>query len=83
MKRGRFFWSLICACMVLSAAAADQNLPGIPAIRGWRGKTSDGMRIDHIWCSLPVGIAASRVVFNGTDHPVVSDHYGVMIETQP
>lgn len=28
-------------------------------------------------------LAASRVVFNGTDHPVVSDHYGVMIETQP
>ena len=66
----------------LAARERDAGLTVPGAIDGWRGKTPDGMRIDHIWCSQPVGIAASRVVFNGTDRPVVSDHYGVMIETQ-
>ena len=61
------------------------TVPGV--IDGWRGKMADtaaeGMRIDLIWCSLPEKIAASRVVFNGENHAVVSDHFGVMIETMP
>lgn len=61
------------------------TVPGV--IDGWRGKmadtAADGMRLDLIWCSMPEKIAASRVVFNGENHPVVSDHFGVMIETLP
>lgn len=40
----------------------------------------NGMRIDQIWCNRKVQVKESRVVFNGKREPVVSDHYGVMIE---
>lgn len=67
----------------LHAAERDdgRTVPG--EIDGWRGMpdSSCGMRMDLIWCSLPVEIASSRVVFNGMNHPVVSDHFGVMIKT--
>lgn len=51
-------------------------------IDGWRDKLSenaDGMRIDHIRCSKKVIVTSSEVLFNGINYPVVSDHYGVMI----
>lgn len=67
----------------LCAQAHDDGVTVPGAIDGWRdGASPGGMRIDQIWCSQPQGIAASRVVFNGRSHPVVSDHFGVMIETQ-
>lgn len=59
------------------------TVPGV--IDGWQNKLTHkeitGMRIDHIWCSMPEGIVSSRVVFNGAEQPVVSDHFGVMIQT--
>lgn len=51
-------------------------------IDGWRDKISenaDGMRIDHIRCSKRVTVTSSEVLFNGINYPVVSDHYGIMI----
>lgn len=59
------------------------TVPG--AIDGWRdGKTAaGGMRIDQIWCSQAAEIAESCVVFDGREHPVVSDHFGVMIRGLP
>lgn len=51
-------------------------------IDGWRDKLSDnasGMRIDHIRCSKRAVVTSSAVLFNGINYPVVSDHYGVMI----
>lgn len=61
------------------------TVPGV--IDGWRGKledtAADGMRLDLIWCSLPQKLASSCVIFNGENHQVVSDHFGVMIETLP
>lgn len=60
------------------------TVPGV--IDGWRqqmeGKQVKGMRLDYIWCSRKKEIRSSRVVFNGTKEPVVSDHFGVMIETK-
>ena len=44
------------------------------------GKKVDGMRLDYIWCNKKKEILSSRVVFNGLKEPVVSDHYGVLIE---
>ncbi len=51
------------------------------AIDGWRDRNdlADGMRIDQIWCSKKAVITSSEVVFNGTKYPVISDHYGVMV----
>lgn len=40
-----------------------------------------GSRLDYIWCSKPVKIRSSRTMFTGTREPVVSDHFGVLIET--
>lgn len=53
-------------------------------IDGWRDKihSGAGMRIDHIWCSEKTDVKSSEVLFNRINYPVVSDHYGVMIETR-
>jgi len=38
--------------------------------------------MDYIWCSRKKEILTSRVMFNGQKEPVVSDHFGVLIETR-
>ena len=50
-------------------------------IDGWKDKTTstDGMRIDQIWCSEKHKIISSEVIFNGTNRSIVSDHYGVIV----
>ena len=60
----------------------DKGLTVENLIDGWKDKISrtDGMRIDQIWCSEKVSVKHSEVVFDGKKYPVVSDHYGVMIE---
>lgn len=54
-------------------------------IDGWRARmeketVESGMRIDFIWCNETPQIHCSQVICNGDNYPVVSDHYGVMIE---
>lgn len=60
------------------------TVPGI--IDGWReklaGQKIDGMRLDYIWSSRWPDVLTSRVVFNGVCEPVVSDHFGILIETK-
>jgi len=56
-------------------------------IDGWRElldnpESMPGMRIDHIWCSKEAPVLKSRVVFNGKHEPVVSDHFGILMETK-
>lgn len=54
-------------------------------IDGWKNSSEknqllqDEMRIDFIWCSNFVNVKSSKVVFNGNNEPIVSDHYGVMV----
>lgn len=66
------------------AASRDSGITVPGVIDGWRerlkGKKLDGMRLDYIWCSRECEVSKSRVVFNGQLEPVVSDHFGVMIE---
>lgn len=38
------------------------------------------MRLDQIWCNKKIQVKSSKTVFNGKDYPVVSDHYGVLID---
>lgn len=66
---------------------AEQKDSGITVghvIDGWRDKVTScsGMRIDQIWCSEKTEVRSSRVVFNRINYPVLSDHYGVIIETR-
>lgn len=60
------------------------TVPG--PIDGWRDpqnrEAAKGMRLDYIWCSQRKEIVSSRILFNGLKEPVVSDHYGVLIEVK-
>lgn len=62
---------------------SGSTVPGV--IDGWpvtpETIRQDGMRLDYIWCSRKTEIHSSRTAFNGHSEPVVSDHFGVMIET--
>lgn len=66
------------------AHSRDSGITVAGQIDGWKhqavANTSDGMRLDYIWCNRKKEIRTSRIVFNGDREPVVSDHYGVMIE---
>lgn len=71
------------------AAKKDEGITACLEIDGWRErKPSDaekketGMRLDYLFCSRPVQVAESRVICSGKGEPVVSDHYGVIIETE-
>ena len=58
--------------------SGEATVPG--AIDGWRERPGAGaMRIDYILCSRPVEVTCSQVLLDGTNGPVVSDHFGVMI----
>lgn len=55
-------------------------------IDGWRERPAgdgwEGMRIDYIWCSQTPKVSRSWVVFDGEKYPVVSDHLGILVETE-
>ena len=68
-------------------AAAEKKDGGITvpgAIDGWRDKPDpdSGMRIDLILCNERVKIRSCRTAFDGVNEPVVSDHFGVIAETE-
>lgn len=68
------------------AKEKDSGITVSGVIDGWRNQNrkeiDEGMRIDYIWCSKKRAVRQSRVVFNGKHYPIVSDHYGMMIETE-
>ncbi len=66
----------------LMAKSRDNGVTVIKAIDGWRDRALKKMRIDQIWCSERVPIKSSRTIFNGRNYPVVSDHYGVLLEVR-
>lgn len=63
------------------AARKDDGITVSHAIDGWkeRGGTP-GMRIDYIWTNHPKPVISTRTIFNGAHYPVVSDHFGIIIE---
>ena len=69
-----------------TAQSRDSGITVPGMIDGWRERMQekhlDGMRLDYIWCNQKKEILSSRVVFNGIKEPVVSDHFGVLIETK-
>lgn len=66
------------------ATEKDSGITVPKSIDGWHDRISgtQGMRIDHIWCSERAEITSSQVIFNGSNYPVVSDHYGIIIKTK-
>ncbi len=74
-------WDWIDTYQTASHKDCGITVPGV--IDGWRDKLpkdAAGMRLDYIWCSEKKEIQSSRVVFNGLKEPIVSDHFGVMVE---
>jgi len=63
------------------ASKKDSGITVEKAIDGWKDKitSTQGMRIDQIWCRKKADIISSEVIFNGKNYPVVSDHFGVII----
>lgn len=59
----------------------DNGITVDRVIDGWRDKIAaiDGMRIDMIWTNKKEKTESSYVIFNGSNEPVVSDHFGVII----
>ena len=63
------------------ARIKDQGDTASGPIDGWKEEGSaPGMRIDYVWCSERVPAAVSRVICNGINGPLVSDHYGLVTE---
>ena len=55
----------------------------LPQADGWWGRERiDGLRIDQIRCRPQVSVKRYRRVLDGREDPIVSDHFGVMIETE-
>ena len=68
------------------AGKKDTGITVGGVIDGWDDKMDTkeqkGIRIDYIFCNREIMVKQSEVVFNGKKYPVISDHYGVMIETE-
>lgn len=70
----------------LSAMEKDNGITVAEEIDGWRSEDGLGnpgrkeKRLDYILCNKSEDIKSTKVVCNGTNYPIVSDHYGVMIE---
>src|SRR5690625_2594746 len=47
-------------------------------IAGWAGNKKD-LKIDYIFANWQADVKESRIVFNGIDGPVISDHFGVAV----
>lgn len=65
------------------AKKKDDGITVGKVIDGWRDRMCEetsGMRIDYIWCNHNVEVKSSRVVFNGVNYPIVSDHFGIVVE---
>lgn len=66
------------------AKEKDSGVTVEKVIDGWReeSRSLKGMRIDQIWCNFKPSVKSSRVIFNGKNGAVVSDHYGVIAECE-
>lgn len=57
----------------------DEGFTVVKAIDGWKYSGDEKMRLDYIFCNHNHRIKSSRVIFNGVNYPVISDHYGVSV----
>ncbi|WP_157794038.1 hypothetical protein [Paenibacillus donghaensis] len=62
-----------------TALSKDDGATVVKAIGDWKDN-SQPLRIDYIFANHLVNAKSSTVVLNGTNGPVVSDHYGVAVE---
>ena len=48
-------------------------------IAGWQGNQED-LKIDYVFSRKGLSVRSSKVVFDGQNAPVISDHYGLEVE---
>lgn len=68
-----------------TAAGQKSGLVTIPgAVAGWteRALSNGGARVDYIFCNFPCASLFSRVIFDGSDTPIVSDHFGLICQIE-
>ena len=51
----------------------------IEDIDGWEGN-KQSLKVDHVFTSPDLPVKSSKVVFDGGDAPIVSDHFGLAVE---
>lgn len=59
----------------------DNGITVCGEIDGWKGQKNN-KRIDYIFTGKDVKIKSSRVIFNGKNEDIISDHFGVIIEKE-
>lgn len=62
------------------ARSKDAGVTVKGKIDGWSGNQKD-LRLDMILANRKIAVRDSKVIFNGENKPIVSDHYGVVAET--
>jgi len=62
-----------------TAQNKDNGFTVSKSIDGWKSKDADKIRIDYIFCNQKVCPVSSKVIFNGSNEPEVSDHYGIIV----
>lgn len=62
------------------AKIRDSGFTVCDKIDGWQDEKSK--RIDYIFCNFPAYVRSSHTIFNGKNYGVVSDHFGIAIETE-
>ncbi len=71
----------------LLAGDKDRGITVPRVIDGWHERreavAEGGMRLDYIFCSYDAKIQSSRAVFSGVQEAIVSDHFGMLVETAP
>lgn len=63
------------------AEEKDDGITVKGKITGWNENKED-LRIDLILSTVPVNVKSSHIIFDGQEHPVVSDHFGVEAELE-
>ncbi len=63
------------------AVTKDNGWTVSGTIDGWHDQEAvEHRRIDLIWSRQEVPVASSEVIFNGLNQPVVSDHFGLIVQ---
>lgn len=65
----------------------DDGITVGKVIDGWRERMEEaeavkGVRLDYIWANQKLPVKSSKVILNDKNYPVVSDHYGVIVEVE-
>ena len=60
------------------AQEKDSGVTVCKSIDGWKGQSQD-KRLDYVFVNRELPVKSSRVIFNGQNQEVVSDHFGLEV----